>query len=165
MGGRVSSGEASFVMAGGEAQGPFGCSGHWVRPALVGRFPAQRGDRGLAERAGAAMDGPGGRDDLVRDHGRPFGPGPAGRLHPLGLPDADRDAVFQAGGAPPHPVSPDGRAPDRGTERLEPVRVLGPVQRVYRDDQDVREDAHRGDGRGHADRGGRGAGAQGKQDL
>ena len=55
---------------------------------------------------GVLMDGPGGPDGLVRNHRRPFGPGPARGLQSLGSPDADRDAVFQAAGTPLHPVSP-----------------------------------------------------------
>jgi hypothetical protein len=52
------------------------------------------------------MDGPGIPDDLIRDHGRPSGSEFTADLDPLSLPDTNRDAVVEAGGAPPHPIGP-----------------------------------------------------------
>ena len=111
------------------------------------------------------MNGAGVGDNLIGYRRRPFGSGLAARQDPLGLPDADRDALVESGDAPPHPVGPDERTPNRSAERIELVGFLGPIQGVHRNDHHVRENAHRGDGRGHADRRGRGPITQGDQDL
>ena len=93
------------------------------------------------------MDGPGIPDDLIRDHGRPSGSGFTAGHDPLGLPDTNRDAVVEAGDAPPHPVGAYQRPPNSSAERMELVGLLGPIQGVYRNDHHVRENAHGRDGR------------------
>ena len=84
------------------------------------------------------MDGTSVPDYLLGYGRRPFGAGLATGHDPLGLPDADRDAMIELSGAPPHPVPPHERPPNRSAERMELVGLLRSIQGMHR----LRLDTH-----------------------